>query len=121
MSFATTHTVGWSLLGAVFVSNLPEAISATAELQKGEWTRRQITLLWTTAVAASSLVAGLGFLVIGAVPGLTGGFFEALAAGALLMMLADAMIPQALQGGGKRAGFFLVLGFAVAFGLAAVK
>ncbi len=121
MSFAATHTVGAAFVAAVFVSNLPEAITATAELEKGGWTRLRIAMLWSTAVVASSMTAALGFFLISAVPGLTGGFFEAIAAGALLMMLSDAMIPEALTYGGKRAGFFLVLGFAFAFGLSALN
>lgn len=118
MSLAATGAVSAAYLAAVFLSNLPEAISGTMDMESGGWSRRRITVVWAIAVGVSAAMAGVGFELRGWSAGLAGGFFEALAAGALLMMLADAMIPEALEFGGKRAGFFLVLGFAVVTGLA---
>ena len=40
-------------------------------------------------------------------------FIETFAGGAILMMLANTMIPEAYEHGGKLAGVFTVLGFAV--------
>jgi hypothetical protein len=55
------------------------------------------------------------------VPEADGGYIEAFAAGAVLTMLADSMIPEAYQQGGKLTGLLAVLGFAVAGALSALE
>jgi len=48
------------------------------------------------------------------VPGATGAAVDAFAAGALLVMLTDSMIPESFEHGDREAGLFLVMGFGVA-------
>lgn len=59
----------------------------------------------------------LGYLLAQQMPGVNGAVVDAFAAGALLVMLSDSMIPEAFEHGGKETGLFLVLGFAVAVAL----
>lgn len=46
---------------------------------------------------------------------------KAFAAGALLMMLADSMIPRAYANGGRTVGFLTVCGFLTAAALSAAR
>jgi ZIP family zinc transporter len=65
-------------------------------------------------VIISAACAGLGYFVIRWIPGFTGRIAQAFAAGAMLTMLADAMMPEAFEHGGKLVGIFTVMGFLAA-------
>jgi len=108
-----TGTVSMAMLVAVFISNLPEAIAGSTGMRSGGWSRAKVLLLWTViaVVCAFSTVAGFS-LFANASPMLLS-FIQAFAGGAILMMLANTMIPEAYEHGGKLAGVFTVLGFAV--------
>jgi ZIP family zinc transporter len=100
----------------VFISNLPEAMAATTGLAAMGWPRRRIVGIWLAAVAVSAAAAALGYWLF--VQGtLEGVLVQAFAAGALLTMLADTMMPEAFEHGGKAVGLLTVLGFSVAFTL----
>jgi zinc transporter, ZIP family len=109
-----------ALLAAVFISNVPEAVAATSGLSLAGWPSRRILGLWAAIAGASGLAAGLGYLVFSQAPNLTGAFAQAFAAGAMLTMLADTMMPEAFRFGGRLTGLVTVLGFAVAVGLSAL-
>jgi ZIP family zinc transporter len=78
------------------------------------WSRGKITRLWLAVCALSMLAAAVGYGLGHAFPGVDGTFIDAFAAGSLLVMLTDAMIPESFEHGGKQAGLLLVLGFACA-------
>jgi ZIP family zinc transporter len=105
------------LLAAIFVSNLPEAIGASSDLEEAGTSRRKINLLWLAVAAVCTLATVVGYALADA----TGGNFRAaingFAAGALLVMLVDSMIPEASKKAGRPAGLVTVLGFAVAAAL----
>ena len=109
--------VGVAVVAAVFLSNVPEALSAATGLQKAGHSRRWICGLWGLVALASAAAAALGYALLGdASPNLVGGI-QAFAAGAILVMLADTMMPEAFRYGGKAVGLVTALGFALAFGL----
>jgi zinc transporter, ZIP family len=83
--------------------------------------RRRITSLWLTVCALSIVAAAVGFWIGQLQPGATGGLIDAFAAGALLVMLTDSMIPESFEHGRREAGLALVAGFAVAVGVALVQ
>ena len=62
----------------------------------------------------SAACAGLGYMIIQSLPGANGRFAQAFAAGAMLTMLADAMMPEAFEHGGKLVGIATVMGFLAA-------
>ena len=64
------------------------------------------------------MAAALGFVVIKLQPEAEGAAVQAFAAGAMLTMLADTMMPEAFAQGGKVVGLVTVCGFAVATALA---
>ena len=124
-----TAVIGISLLGgagvsvpmlaAVFLSNLPESVSAAAEMRNERPGR--VLALWASVTAACAAAAAVGF---GALDGASGnliGFIQAFAGGAVLMTVADAMLPEAQEKGGRAVGLLTVLGFALAYLLSTLE
>jgi zinc transporter, ZIP family len=107
--------VGAAYLAAVFISNLPEAISSTAGLATGGWKKARILWLWIAIALISGLASLAGYGLFQDSSPDTVAFVLAFAAGAILTMLADTMMPEAYEHGGKLVGVVTTLGFAVAF------
>lgn len=104
-------------LVAVIVSNLPEGMASAAVLGKDpNYPTRRILGMWGIVVCISSVVAGLGVFVATLVT-MTGALAQAFAAGALLTMITDDLIPESRELAGLDAGLGAVIGFAVAFAL----
>jgi len=105
--------VSLAMLVAVFISNLPEAIAGTTGMKASGWSREKIIFLWLfiALVCAGSTVAGYSLFSNASEHWLA--FIQAFAGGAILMMLANSMMPEAYEHGGKIAGVFTVLGFFV--------
>jgi ZIP family zinc transporter len=108
--------VSITFLGAVFISNLPEAMGATTGMITAGWPKQRIIGIWS-AVAAAAAVAAVSGYALTASLSLDGVLAQAFAAGALLTMLSDSMLPEAHENGGNAVGLLTVLGFAVAFAL----
>jgi ZIP family zinc transporter len=121
MGLARGGAINIAFLIAVFVSNLPEGVAGTVNLEAAGHSRRSIFWMWTVLVIISALCAGLGYMIIRWLPGVDGRIAQAFAAGAMLTMLADAMMPEAFEHGGKLVGIVTVMGFLVATILAVVQ
>jgi ZIP family zinc transporter len=100
---------------AVFLSNIPESLSAATGLRKAGHSTRYILWLWTAVAVASAIAAAVGYQLLGDASGGTIATIQAFAAGAILTMLADTMMPEAFEHGGSAVGLLTVLGFALAF------
>ncbi|HEX5523844.1 MAG TPA: ZIP family zinc transporter [Pedococcus sp.] len=112
-------SVGVAVVAAVFLSNIPESLSASAGMKATGRSTRYILGLWLAVLLASTVAAALGFGVLsGADPAVTA-TIQAFAAGAILTMLADTMVPEAVEHAGALVGLLTVLGFAAAFLLSA--
>jgi ZIP family zinc transporter len=114
MGLATGGSVSVAFLTAVFVSNLPEGIAGTRSLLDAGNSSRRVVWLWGALVLASAAVAGAGFAFAQAVPAADGRYARAFAAGAVLIMLTDVMMPEAFEHGGKVVGLLATLGFLTA-------
>lgn len=109
--------VGAAYLAAVFISNLPEAISSTSGLVAGGWTKARILGLWVAVALISGLASLSGYALFQDASPDVFAFFQAFAAGAILTMLADTMMPEAFEHGGDLVGVLTTLGFGVAFAI----
>ena len=107
--------VGAAYLTAVFISNLPEAISSSAGLVASGWTKARILWLWVSIALVSGLASLAGYGLFQTSSPDTVAFVLAFAAGAILTMLADTMMPEAYENGGRLVGVVTTLGFATAF------
>ena len=108
-------TVGAAYLAAVFISNLPEAISSTSGLVTSRWKPSRILWMWIAIALVSGLASAAGYGLFQHSSPDTVAFVLSFAAGAILTMLADTMMPEAFEHGGKLVGVVTTLGFAVAF------
>ena len=113
--------VSVALLVAIFVSNLPEAIGSASEMRDAGEPARRIVGLWVVVATVCSLATAGGYLIADAVPDAVQAGVNGFAAGALLVMLVDSMIPEATAKARRAAGLVAVLGFAVAAGLSMVS
>ena len=114
-------SVSVALLVAVFLSNLPEAVAATSELAAGGWTTRRIMGLWSLVAVAAAAAAAAGYGLFGSASPATLAFVLAFAGGAILCMLADTMMPEAFEHGGKAVGLVTTFGFALAFAVSSLE
>jgi zinc transporter, ZIP family len=117
LSLVHSPAVSLSFIFAVAISNVPQGLGGTIGMLSGGFPRPKITRLWLAVCGLSILAAGVGYVLALWLPGLTGAFVDSFAAGALLVMLADSMIPEAFEHGGKETGLALTLGFSVALAM----
>jgi len=107
--------VGAAYLAAVFISNLPESIASTSGLVTGGWKKSRILWMWIGIALVSGVASLAGYALFQNSPPDTVAFVLAFAAGAIITMLADTMMPEAFENGGKLVGVATTLGFAVAY------
>ncbi|MBI5103948.1 MAG: hypothetical protein HZB46_02975 [Solirubrobacterales bacterium] len=119
LSLAQGGEIGVALLAAVFVSNLPEAVGSSAELRSAGRPASGIIRLWAGVAVAGALASLLGYVLLDGAADEVIAVVQAFAAGAILTMLADAMMPDAFKDGGDAVGLATVVGFAVALLLSA--
>src|SRR3990170_799642 len=116
-SLLQSGVVPIAVVVGVFVSNVPESLSGTTGLLEAGWTRGKTFAMWSAVVGASVISAALGWLLLDTMPTAGGAFALAFAGGALLVMLADTLMPEAFELGGREAGLLTALGFAFGFAL----
>jgi ZIP family zinc transporter len=107
--------VGVATVAAVFLSNVPESLSAATGLKKAGHSTGWVMGLWTAVAVVSALAAAVGYAVLGDASPSVIAFIQAFAAGAILTMLADTMMPESFEHGGSIVGLVTLLGFALAF------
>jgi zinc transporter, ZIP family len=117
IGLATGEGVSVGLLVAIFVSNLPEAIGSSTDMREAGVRAARIRALWLAVAAICTVATVAGFAAADAVSDDLKAAINGFAAGALLVMLIDSMIPEARAKAGRAAGLVTVLGFAVAFSL----
>ena len=114
IQLATGFPVSAGFLAAVLVSNVPQAIAPSADLAAAGWSSRRLGRLWLLVILACGVAASLGYQAAEVSTDVTGEAFAALAAGGLLAMLTNSLIPFAYERGGELAGVGCVFGFCLA-------
>jgi ZIP family zinc transporter len=112
--------VSVSLLAGVALSNLPEGMSSSSGLKAAGWPRGRVVLMWSAVVVLSALSAAAGYVLLDPASGRTGALGQAFAAGALLAMLTDTLLPEAYKVEGVLTGPLVVAGFAMSLALSAI-
>ena len=121
LSVANGDGVSLGLIAAIFVSNLPEAMGS-AQAMRSSGTRSSTILgLWGFVALVGVLAAGAGYAIADSATGNLVGVIDGFAAGALLVMLVDSMVPEATEQSGRVTGLVTTLGFAVAAALSVVS
>jgi ZIP family zinc transporter len=122
--------IGLSLVGgekvslvtviAVFLSNVPEALSAAVGLRRSGQPAAYVVGLFAATVPICALSAFLGYAVVSNWDEPAIALVIAFAAGAILAMLVDTMIPEAFEQAHDYAGLITALGYLMAFALSNV-
>jgi ZIP family zinc transporter len=107
--------VSAGVLAAVFISNVPEGLSSSAGMKTAGRGPRYIFGVWVGIAVASGLAALVGALLLQDASTDVVAAITALAAGAILAMLADTMIPEAFEQTQAYAGLITTFGFLTAF------
>jgi ZIP family zinc transporter len=108
-------TVGMVAVAAIFLSNLPEGLSSSAGMKKAGRTGWYVFGVWTGIAIISAIASVIGYSVFSKFsPGVIAAT-TAVAAGAILAMLSDTMIPEAFEDEHDFTGFITVVGFLAAF------
>ena len=117
LTILQTGSIGVSMLVAVFVSNLPEAIGASSNLLDSGWRRERVLALWTGVAVISALAAAAGYALLADASPRSISFVLAFAAGAILTMLSTTMMPEAFKDARRPVGLATTFGFAVALAI----
>jgi ZIP family zinc transporter len=102
---------------AIFISNIPEGLSSSAGMRASGRSAGFVFGLWTAIALASGAAAVVGYSVFGQFSVETQAATTAVAAGGILSMLVETMIPEAFEGTHNWAGLITCAGFACAFAL----
>jgi CRP-like cAMP-binding protein len=106
--------ISLSLLGGLFLSNYPEALSSSAGMRQQGFRFGRILLMWTSIMLLTGIGAAFGNIFFtGASPSLFA-LVQGIAAGAMLTMISQTMLPEAYLKGGTIIGFSTLLGFLAA-------
>lgn len=109
-----------TMLIAIFVSNIPEGLASTAQMKESGRSGRSILLLWGSIALASGLASFIGAIALAGMPSGILAFATAVAAGGILTMIADTMIPEAYKADHDYTGLLVTAGFFSAFALHAL-
>ncbi len=112
VQLAAGSAISVAFLTAVMISNIPQSMAPSADMreQGSSWTK--VALMWVGVVAICGITGGLSWLLATQLP-ISGDFASAFAAGGLLAMLIDSLIPFGYERGGVYTGIFGVIGFAL--------
>ncbi|QGN33297.1 ZIP family metal transporter [Microlunatus sp. Gsoil 973] len=119
IGLASGEGISLALLVAIFVSNLPEGIGSASEMRAAGRSRSAVVRMWIGVAVFAALSTVGGYLLADVLGPAWRAAIDGFAAGALLVMLVDSMVPEAHRKARDRAGLVTVLGFAVAAALSA--
>jgi CRP-like cAMP-binding protein len=107
-------SVSISLIAGIFLSNFPEALSSSAGMRQQRYAQARILWMWTSLMLVSGAGAVLGNLLFAEAPPYLFALIQGLAAGAMLAMVAETMLPEAYHKGGAITGMATLVGFLLA-------
>ncbi len=106
------QVIPFTLIAGLFLSNFPEALASSANMRLQGWSKRRVFWLWTSLMVITAVGAGFGFFIVESLDPTWVVFAEGLAAGAMLTMIAAAMLPEAVHLGNANAvGLSTLVGF----------
>lgn len=113
-SVGSKGMVSTSLIAGLFLSNYPEALSSSVGMRQQGMAFGRILLMWSSLALLTGIGAALGVVFFVGAPPVLYSLIEGIAAGAMLTMIAQTMLPEAYFKGGSITGFATLLGFLAA-------
>ncbi|HEY7081199.1 MAG TPA: ZIP family metal transporter [Nitrososphaeraceae archaeon] len=114
ITLAAGGTINIAFLVAIFISNLPEGLASTSDMKSSGLSRKYILVLWSVAIAIGTFATTIGYSVLSNTSPPIISISIAFAAGAILVMLGESMIPEAFKKEGFGKGLALLAGFLIA-------
>lgn len=108
------NTVSLSLLAGLFLSNYPEALSSSVGMREQKYSYAKILGMWTSLMVITGIGAFLGNVFFASASHSLFALVDGLAAGAMLAMIAETMLPEAYHKGGAVTGLSTLAGFLAA-------
>ena len=102
---------GLGTVTAFFLANIPEALSSSAGMRRAGRSARYVFGVWIGIALLISLAAAVAGLVLRGTGSAVRGTVEAFAAGTILALVSETMIPEAFYGSPHFNGLLLVVGF----------
>ena len=115
ISLVTGDAINIVLIAAIFISNFPEGLASTEGMKKNGKSRKYIIGIWSIAILIGTISTMIGFSILSKAHPSIISIAISFAAGVILVMLAESMIPEAYQEGGMKIGIATMIGFVVAF------
>ena len=106
--------VSYSLIAGLFLSNYPEALSSSVGMRQQGMSFGRVLFMWTSLTVLTGFFAAVGNLALVGAPPTVFSIVEGIAAGAMLTMIAETMMPEAYLKGGSVVGLSTLAGFLVA-------
>jgi zinc transporter, ZIP family len=110
-------SVSVSVLAAVFISNVPEGLSSAAGMKEAKRSAGYVFGVWSGIAVISGIAALIGYATLGSAPPEVIAVITSIAAGAILTMIADTMIPEAFEKTRTWTGVIATVGFLLAFAI----
>lgn len=109
-----------ALLAGIVFSNFPEGMASSSGLRVAKWPERRVLLMWVAVIVVSGVAAVAGYALLDPAHDRTGALVQAFAAGAVLAMLSNTLLPEAYEVEGPLTGPFVVAGFAASLWLSSL-
>jgi CRP-like cAMP-binding protein len=110
-SMLINSSASFSLIAGLFLSNLPEALSSSVGMRKQKMSNMKIMAMWSSITLIAGICALSGNLFFANVSPTTFAIVDGMAAGAMLTMIAETMLPEAFHIGGSVTGLSALAGF----------
>lgn len=108
------HPISFSLIAGLFLSNYPEALSSSVGMREQGYSFKKVFSMWASLMIITGIGAFLGNIFFIGAPHSLFAIVQGIAAGAMLTMIAETMLPEAYHKGGAITGFSTLLGFLAA-------
>ncbi|ELR97572.1 cyclic nucleotide-binding domain-containing protein [Gloeocapsa sp. PCC 73106] len=107
------NPISSTLLAGIFIANYPEALSSSRGMLQQGFSIPKTLIMWTSIMIVTGLLAGLGNIVFAQAPDNVISLLESMAAGAMLTVIAETMLPEAYSKGSSIVGISTLIGFLV--------
>lgn len=107
-------SISFSLLAGLFLSNFPEALSSSVGMRNQNYTFPKILWMWSSLMIITGIGSYFGNIFFAEAPHFLFALIQGVAAGAMLTMIAETMLPEAYHKGGAITGLSTLFGFLVA-------
>jgi zinc transporter, ZIP family len=121
ITLAIGGTINIAFLVAILIANLPTGLAATHAMKSSGQNAKHILALWSVAVIIATVATPIGYSILSYASPPIISISIAFSAGAILVMLAEHMIPEAFKQGGLIKGIALLAGFQIAVVLSALQ